>query len=276
MAKAEDTSPIVLFLRFWNGTGLLAALALYFFAIPELFWLGTGLFYLVLLTSFIQIRYEFRWGKETVQRRVAWLAVLLVALIFSYEVAFYPANLQITANSFEGLYPSGTDVYGITWDEDMSDLRLDLYNSTDRNFEKVVMTVEVPKLFIHGQHQVTKFPGVDLQPKTHELHIKHDNGNGKPSKEENKSVENYTTVSVSIEKIPKHSTVGLIFAITDRSSIAKKAMGEEKNDTVYVVPKAPPYRYNVRARPDTVFIQGSYLVLNRPHEVNEFVKVHQE
>jgi hypothetical protein len=73
------------------------------------------------------------------------LAVFLAAA-FTRGIVLYPAALPINGFSFGGKYGVGEVIHGITWDNAMSDLRVDINNPTNRDYDRLDLTRVDPKL----------------------------------------------------------------------------------------------------------------------------------
>jgi hypothetical protein len=202
------------------------------------------------------------------------LLFLGVVLTFTFGIVLYPAPLQVVSVSYEGLYRTGDSVYGITWDETMSDLRIDVTNPTSRDYDHldVVVTLGFP-VEIRDQRQITDVPGVSFLPVSHEGHMESIGKDGNLTQEQNltRSQHAYTQVRVLCDRLPKNATMGLILATSKINPAEAKTVRPQ--DSVLLTHEDSIYEHWVRARPATVSILGGYSVTNRPYKINQTLQV---
>jgi hypothetical protein len=266
----QKTSPAVVLLRLFSGISIGSAGIM--FSYPSLFWYATGCFYIGLITLAIDIRQELKLKRHKWKRRFGWMMVLILGCAFSFGIAFYPAAIGVQSTSYEGQYKEGESEYGITWKDDMSDLRVDLENPTERDYDHIDLTISVGNLLVQDQKQVTNVPGVTLIPYSHQIHIILVDDNGKTTGEQNRSMNAYSEVRVLCDRLPKKTTVGLIFAVSDLTPKAREVTGGvpiTKEDTIVVLKLMPPYRMLMRKRAGAIKITGGFAVWNRPYSMDK-------
>jgi hypothetical protein len=266
--------PLVGFLRIITGAGLLIGAGGILFN-PAFFWYATPFLYAALIALGFEFKVEYRLKRERWLRWTGFLFVACCLVIFSFGIVLYPDKLQITAVSFEGQYENNTSQFGILWDEEMSDLRVDIYNPTNRDFDHLDLAINVGNLMsIRDQKQITSVPGVSLQPKAHVLHINLVDDSGKQVKEENKTIDHYGEVRVLCERLPKRMTIGLIFAVSALTPQAIEALGgSPPAEGIVAVRVKPPFRLWMRKRATNIVATGDYSRLIKPYEVDRKIVV---
>jgi hypothetical protein len=283
MAARYKTSPTVVLLRVFSAAGIFVGLAGIMFSNPSLFWCAAVFLYAGLFGLAFDIRQELKLKRQRRWRWVGWSVIVIVAGAFTLGIAFYPARIVVQPVSYEGDYKVGESEYGIVWSDDMSDLRVDLENPTERDYDHIDLTIAIGNLLIRDQRQVTHIPNVTLIPFAHQVHINKVDENGKPTGEENRSMDAYSQVRILCDKIPKKSTVGLILAVSELSPAAKSAIigdpskglkpGESHILDIFV---KPPYRTYVRHRAEVVTVTGDFAVWNRPFHLDRAYPVAPE
>jgi hypothetical protein len=256
----------VQYLRAIGAAALLLGASGVMFTSPTLFWWAASFLYVGFGLLIIDIWCEPNFSRLT--RYASLLIVAGLALAFTRGIVFYPNPLEITVTSYEGKYKNGELIYGIEWEEGMSDLRIDIYNSTDRNYDNLDLKIIMKDgLLIRDQKQFTNIPGVSLLPVAHELHIRHTDLNGGLIDENNVSHIPHDGLRVLCDKLPKKTAIGLILAVSDLNPIIKNSF--TPHDGVYILPYdfPPPYAVWVHAKINSVRLSGEYSVLNRPFQI---------
>src|SRR2546425_2115913 len=159
----------VKYLRGIGIIGLLLGGSGIVFTTPILFWWAAGFLWLGLLAWAVDV-----WFEPNIGRWLRWGGMALILILcsaFTFGIAFYPAPLNVITTSYEGLYKPGESIYGIKWDADMSDLRIDINNPTNRDYDHLDVTIALPvkdHLYIRDRRQITDVPNVNLmQNRTH-------------------------------------------------------------------------------------------------------------
>jgi hypothetical protein len=263
-------------LRTIGGAGFLFGLAFVLITSPILFWWGTTFLYVAFVAIAIDLHYEPDLRRSPRLRRPGYLVVLVLACLFTWGIVMYPAKLQINSVSFEGLYKDGDSVYGIVWDDEMSDLRVDIYDPTDRDYDRLDLTIATPGgVMIRDQKQITSIPGVTLVASVHQVHFNQVEPDGKTIREHNMGASGYDQIRVLCDRLPKKATIGLILATSMQSEKALEIMGSLKNGLTFV-PIPRPFKGFARKRAPTIRITGDFSVLNRPYTVSETYPVKAE
>ena len=229
------------------------------FSSPGLFWWAAGFIYAGFAALIMDILCESDIHKWF--RRGGLLLLIGLALVFSFGIVFYKAPIQIIATSYGGKYKSGELVYGILWDDGMSDLRVDMNNPSERDYNHLDLTIVTVKAFIRDQKQITNIPGVILIPMAHELHFKFLDKSGETKEEKNYSNVAHDGLRVLCDRLPKKSGISLILA----TSTMNPAVPIDRNG-IYIVTWdfAPPFPIWIKARASNIKISGTYSVWNRP------------
>jgi hypothetical protein len=264
---ARTPRPLVL-LRIITGAGLFIGVGGILIASPSLFWIAAVFLYAALIALTFESIYEFKLKRERWLRRTGIAFAILLTTLFSWGIAFYPDKLQITPYSFEGQYKSGDSVFGIIWRDDVSDLRIEVSNQSDRAFEHLDLTINVGMMSIRGQQQISKVPGVSFEQQTPTLHLNFVDNSGKQTNERNIEMDGYNELRVGCDRLPKKTTIDLILAV---SALTPQGMEVLKTGTTRILP--PPFNLWMRKRAPTINIKGDYSALNRPYEIDRGITV---
>jgi hypothetical protein len=209
-------------------------------------------------------------------RRTLFSLLFFVGILgFTFSIVLFPAPLKVASISYEGLYKAGDSVYGITWDETMSDTRIDISNPTSRDYDHLDVTVTLDFPFeIRDQKQITNIPGVTFLPASHEAHMELTDKDGNVTQEQNlpPSRRAYSQLRILCDRFPQHATVGLILAVSKPNPVELKTM-KPQDGVVVTHENSPIYEHWVRARPNTVQIVGGYSAINRPYKINQTYQV---
>jgi hypothetical protein len=272
--RKRKVPKFVKYLRAIGGVGLLVGGSGVMWTSPKLFWYAAAFLYVGFLVLLIDGFREPNIGQLT---RWAWLiAIVGVALAFSLGIVLYPATLKITATCYEGKYKQGENIYGIEWDEGMSDLRVDIHNPTDRDYDHLDVVVIPEGVLIRDQKQVTNIPGVSVLPVAHEVHLKYVDKSGALTSETNESNIPHDGVRVFCDRLPKKTTIGLILATSNQNPRIEGSTSKENGIHVGFVDPASPFLIWVRARANSVRTVGEFSVLNRPFKSERSYPVSQQ
>src|SRR5437899_1682633 len=124
MATSERAPVYIRLLRTLSAAGIFIGAGGIVISSPQFFWLWAAFLWIGLLALILDLRYEFRLKRNRWIRRIGIAFVLILLVSFSLGIAFYPNRLAISSISFEGQYKSGEQIYGITWNDELSDMRL--------------------------------------------------------------------------------------------------------------------------------------------------------
>jgi hypothetical protein len=130
------------------------------------FWVAFAI--LVGAIVLILMDYEFEpWARKHRFARVAGVVIAAVLLftLFRY-VAFIPAPLEISSLFVGGFYEAGTDVGGVKWQDGYSEVRVDIVNPSDLDYEDLDISI-MPSdegVGVADLGQITKVPGVNFIP----------------------------------------------------------------------------------------------------------------
>jgi hypothetical protein len=273
-AKRKLPSPVA-YLRAIGIGGVLLGIGGAMFTTPVLFWGATSFVYAGLFALIIDAWYEPNLKKSPWMHWSFFVVVIVFAAFFTFGIAFYDAPLAIASTSFEGLYKNGESVYGIIWNDDMSDLRIDIHNPTTRDYDHLdaIFTMNWP-LMIRDQRQITNIPGVSLLPLNRKMHVRRTDEHGKVVVEENLPDSSLSAdqLRVLCDRLPKNTTIGLILAVSEPNPVMVKNLPRQ-NGVLVESQDSGIIRWFVRARPTKISTTGSYSVLNRPYEIKQEYKV---
>ena len=158
-AKA-DTRAILTYFR-------AAGIGSFFFGLGTLFvagwyWVGVGLIY----ATFLLIAADL-WFEPTLNLLWRVLGILVVCLgiiAFSFVFVFVSAELPVAAYMTDGEYADGTDISGIAWKTQFTEVDVQFTNDTDRVYEDLNIVVR-PTEAIAAIAQSTNVPGVSFEDK---------------------------------------------------------------------------------------------------------------
>jgi len=222
---------------------------------PSLFVYSAILLYAGLIALAIDIGFEFRLKSERSKRYLGWAGIAVLLAGFTFGIVLYPATLGVSVVSFAGKYDNNEPVYGIPWKYYFSDLRVELTNQTDRDFENLDITIHTYPLLIQDQKQITNLPNVSFIPRSNQIHeIFQDTG-----KEANLTELPHDVLRVLCARVPKHGTLSLILAVSDTKTKPSAGSG------VYLmIPQSDIEEPWLYGRPTKAKIELNYSVFNRP------------
>jgi hypothetical protein len=101
------------------------------------FWAGVGLIYFGFLLVVLDV-----WLEPGLKEYKAWrigtvLTVIAFAGAFSWGIVFVKAPLEISAQVTDAEYPLGTNIAGIVWKEEFTELQVWIINPTKRKYDDV-------------------------------------------------------------------------------------------------------------------------------------------
>ena len=162
--KEESAHPLLKYLRSAGIAGLLLGVS----------GMLTGVYFwapfvaVIVSIILILVDYEFEpWVRQRLSARVAGglIGAAMLFGLFRY-VAFVPAPLEISALFVEGFYEPGADVGGIKWQDNYSEVRVDIVNPSDLDYEDLDISI-VPydeSIGVAELGQITRVPGVYFIP----------------------------------------------------------------------------------------------------------------
>lgn len=196
---------------------------------------------------------------------------------FTWFVVFFNAPITRNIESFNGKYKPGSTIYGIKWDEYMSDLRIDLSNNTDRDYDAldVRLTLTDDKQ-VRAYGFIRSYPHCDIVPTAKEFHVNLTDAKGNVTGEEIDSLSGWPELRLVCERLPKHTTIPLILAIAEYSEEVQKLRKPESatltvdNMHYWLLNSDDPQHDKVwrYALPRSVRILGDYKVMGRSHHID--------
>ena len=232
------------------------------FPFPSLYWYGVGAFYAGLGALAVGALLEqWRLGYR-ITVCMLWVGA---AVLVSVKAVLLPAPLEVAAVSTPAPYKVGEDVFGIAWEQGMTELRLVIHNRTTYDYDDVDISFR-PDVPTRKVVQITKFPDISFM-----LTPGSDRSEAEIVQINNHAADVYASQAgfrMRCPKIPKHSTVEVLVALI------------VPPDKVPPNPNLPP---NARVekfisisgvpddliprQPTMVYAKGGYIVLNRPHQL---------
>jgi hypothetical protein len=257
--------------RILSGAGILLGAG--GILISSFFWVCAVSLCVGLSALALDLRYEFRQKKYQWIRRIAYVCILLILLLFTFGLAFYPDKLEFRSYSFEGLYELKEPFHGIPWESNYSDLRVYVNNPTKVDFEKLDFVINVDVSLIKDFKQITEVP-INFLPKNHMIHINQvDEKTGKRVAEQEKPMEGYNELRITCEKLPKLSEIDIIMAVVSPTPELEYALRTGDFSKVPLDKGAMFNNFYIRKRVPFVRITGEYSRFNRPYEIAVSVDV---
>lgn len=262
--KRDKSLPLGRYLESIGGSLTVAG---FFTTFPaKLYWVGVGLFFGGMLFVALGVLWE-DW-------KLGWR--LLVCLFWSaltvlvaVAVVFVPAPLSIAANSGWGAYADKSDVYGISWERGMSELRVTLLNQTDNNYDDLDFNM-VPDVETRKVVQVTSVPNVTLMvggdtgASGEIISDSHLLVNGVEQPQPTYSSRDGFRLLCS--RFPKHSKMELIVALVNPVQIPGSS---SPNKVTSVLRSGDPEDFAGPKKVATkMSIRGDYFVMNHPHKID--------
>jgi len=241
------------------------------FTTPILFWWAAGFLWLGLLAWAADV-----WFEPNIGRWLRWVGMALIVLLcsaFTFGIAFYPARLQVVATSHEGKYKSGEVIYGITWDDAMSELRIDITNPTNRDYDRLDLTI-TPNKLIRDQKQFTAIPYVHLVPLGKHFHFNYTDKTGQITQEENSPPKAYSAVRLLCDRLPSKLSIGIVIAVSELSPEAAKLISPSGLSILSYDPKTD--KIWLRSRATSVSMVGEFTVAYRPYKIGRTLEVERQ
>lgn len=159
-ATKKKIHPAVQYFRSIGFVSLLLGGAGLIFA--EHFLIAIGLVYSGIVALAIDLCFE-PWFRQAgwIVKTIGVLVVLGVLIGFSYSVVFVPAPLDMNAYVFPNEYAPGTMIAGYRWVYNATDLRLEIKNDSDGDYDKLDLDISTDMVFTHPA-QITKIPNVSF------------------------------------------------------------------------------------------------------------------
>jgi hypothetical protein len=263
MSTPTDIPPHIRILRILSGAGILIGAGGIVLSSPYFFWIWAISLWTGFIALVFDLRYEFRTKKQRWLRRGATVTVLGLLVWFTLGIAFYPNKLAANALSYEGQYKDGESIYGITWAQNFSDLRIILSNPTGTDFENLDFVINVDVSIIRDEKEITAVP-ITFLPNRSAIHIDVKNPKTGQTSETEQPFDGANELRIRCEKFPKNSDIVLILATSYPTPEMERALRTGK------IPKvAPEMFFNwVRKRVPHLRITGEYSRLNRPYPIS--------
>jgi hypothetical protein len=126
------------------------------------YWVGVVLIYVAFLLVATDL-----WFETSLSKSARVIGIILIALViagFSVGFVFVDAPLPVTAYVTDGEYPEGTDISGIPWKPQFTELRVQFDNNTDRTYEDLNIVIR-PNDAVAAITQSTNVPSVSFEDK---------------------------------------------------------------------------------------------------------------
>jgi hypothetical protein len=135
---ASKLHPFIKWMRTAVLAGFLVGLGGLF--LTEWFWLAVAIIYVGFLVLLVDLWFE----PELTNNWKIGIAVVIVALImvFSWTIVIVPAPLTMEAIITDAAYPPGTDIHGIIWKKGFTELRLNIFNTSNRNYQNMSLSIQ--------------------------------------------------------------------------------------------------------------------------------------
>jgi hypothetical protein len=109
--------------------------------LADWFWVGAIFIYLGFLLLAVDVAFEPGFRGKWKQKWVIWISILIAAIVFTWGVVWVDGPLPIFAMATDGEYPSGTEIAGIKWIPEFTELNIDIENPKDRAYEDLNLLI---------------------------------------------------------------------------------------------------------------------------------------
>ena len=174
-------------------------------------------------------------------------------MVFS-EIVFTPAPLSITYESDPAYFRQGTDIHGISWAPEYSELIVTFHNFSSHSFDDFDMTIGTD-MAIAKIVQDTSIGGVSIVPEGSQIdiHMLGGSAGGPPKEEVLPSIPGVgTRYRVVCNRLPSKTSLMIVAAVMD----PKKLSGLN-----------PSPDNQKKLLPEWASVEGSYRVLWRIHSI---------
>lgn len=112
------------------------------------------------------------WCEPELKDKTFWRVVILLvicsfAATFSYGIVFVKAPLGVSALMTDATYPAGTQISGIAWRPEFTEVQVWINNDTDKNYDDLNLVLR-PVSAIASIGQASTLPGISFEEKNHE------------------------------------------------------------------------------------------------------------
>jgi len=240
----QEAPPILNWIRIISGPGfIIGGISLMVF----LFWPGVALAYIGCFLLLNELIYEPLLLRKNPLAQLLCLALFFAAVgVGTARYVFVFSQPIFSMDSWATDFPVGFEVGGIKWESAYTEVVVSVENGTSRDYTDIDLYIQ-PLNTVAKAGQIGTFPpctitytagGQEVAPvlvkdtngKTSVIQIYHQGGN--------------SPWRLRCDKLPKHSTVKIVFAVVNLGRPAKILI------------------------PDSIFINGTWLVLATPNNTN--------
>lgn len=204
-----------------------------------------------------------------VRRSVSLIIIIPALWIWTAQIVFVSAPLDIKTYGSIGNYQPGANVYGVPWNSKMyEDARLDLRNPTDIDYRDIDLTITSDLWIVHSV-QISSFLNVSFtdvdssQPGLSAAWI-----NGTDARNQPLSIPVPKPINLArpsgtrllCDRLPKHSELKLMLVLVSFNH----AIGFRVPDQIFTR----------KVKPTHVAISGSYKVLGRARPMSTRLSIH--
>jgi hypothetical protein len=218
------------------------------------FWAAAFIFFLALLVFLLDFLYQPQVKQSCLMIAAGVVVFASIVGLFARYVAFLPAPLEVTAMWWGGYYDSGTNVGGIQWKPQYTDVRLALVNRSETDYKNLEVSI-VPAesgIAVAELGQITNVPNVSFIG--HKFETKFS-----LTKVDGGFVQKFSSLDrpsilgkrIRCENLPKHDLLQIVIALVTVDSAG---------ETLDVKPQ--PKRLRLVEEYETIG--------GRPHKVEEF------
>lgn len=217
MLQPKSADPVATsqaFLAYLRTFGFVAfVLAIGAFLTEYFFWWFVLLFYAGITIALVDCIAEATLGKV---RYVIAIFFVLVLVLFSYGFVYGPVRPSVNSEWSPGNYTNGVDVHGVTWQDKWSDLRITVANDNDADLNDVDMQFSIEEDVAQVKSISALCTVVDSDP----LELSGMDASGHQVQFPSYAAKHHYRFLCS--KIPAHVRVGILAAVADPSSTAKR------------------------------------------------------
>ena len=262
--------------------------------LADAFWPGTICIYLSFAALALDVWFEPDFHNKWGWKLSLWAIIAVAAGGFSWKIVFFDAPLPAFALMVDAEYPSGTEIAGISFRPEFTELDIDLQNPTDKVYEELDVVIR-PTDPVAAIAQKSNFSDVSFEDKNelaiHLMDLEWDQ-NGSTSKAiPLVLLATDSGYRMRCSHFPAHSTIKIVAALADIKWNPKPpsgllSPGQQVKDPEYILRvKNDDFSsywmghqgadvYTPRpTSTDWLKIEGSYIAVHRKRTISQKVNI---
>jgi hypothetical protein len=186
--------------------------------LADIFWPGVICIYLSFAALAIDVWFEPEFRDKWIWKLSLWAVIAIAAGGFSWKIVFYDAPLPASAFMVDAEYPNGTEIAGITFRPEFTELDVDLSNPTDKVYEDLDIVLR-PTDPVAAIAQKSSFSDVVIEDKNemaiHLMDVKWDQSGSSSKAIPIVLLATDSGYRMRCSHFPAHSTIKVVVALAD-------------------------------------------------------------